>query len=88
MFNTPKKKKISMLNKRTMQKLGEFEAFTWNYFGYGCIEFDKWPDGELLFLTCVVEQTLEKLASVSVKSMEKLETQNKGLGFTPYGGVR
>ena len=41
--HTQKKKKKSMLKKRIMQKLGEFEAFTLNYFGYGCIEFDKWP---------------------------------------------
>jgi hypothetical protein len=55
-----KKKKKSIL-KRTLQKLEEFEDFTLNYVGYGCIDFDKnvargslrvvrW----LLFLTCVV----------------------------------
>jgi hypothetical protein len=54
--------------KKTLQKLEEFEAFTLNYVGYGCIEFDKnvakgslravrW----LLFLTCVVAQMMEKI---------------------------
>jgi hypothetical protein len=27
--------------KRTLQKLEDFEAFTLNYVGYGCMEFDK-----------------------------------------------
>ena len=40
MLKTPKKKKKSML-KRTLQKPEDFEAFTLNYVGYGCIEFDK-----------------------------------------------
>jgi hypothetical protein len=73
-----------MLKKRTMQKLGEFEAFTLNFFGYGYIEFDKW----LLFLTCVVAQTMEKLPSVSVKKYGKVRHKAGGLGFTQlYGGV-
>jgi hypothetical protein len=35
-------------------------------------------NGWLLLLTCVVAQTMEKLASVSVRSMEKLDAQNRG----------
>jgi hypothetical protein len=64
-----KKKKKSML-KRTLQKLEEFEAFTLSYIGYGCMEFDKnVASGSLrvvrwlLFLTCVVAQTVEKIGS-------------------------
>jgi hypothetical protein len=36
-------------------------------------------NGQLLFLTCVVAQTMEKLASVSVKSMEKLRDTKHGV---------
>ena len=54
--------------KRTLQKLKDFETFTFNYAGYGCMEFDKnVASGSLrvvrwlLFLTCVVAQTMEKI---------------------------
>ena len=86
MFNTPQKnkKKNLCLKKNNTEKLGEFEAFILNYFGYGCIEFDKW----LLFLTCVVAQTMKKLASVPVKKYGKVRHKVGGLGFTQlYGGV-